>query len=565
MAIVLRILSVFFLLLPSPSFAEKRIALVLGNSAYLHAAPLANPTNDAQAIKTKLESLGVKVHHGEDLSYVEMRSIVRRFIKDLDGAEIALFFYAGHGMQVGGENYVLPVDARLSSEDDLEFEAITIASVLSAMERKTRTNLVFLDACRDNPLAKSMSRTMGSRSTAVGPGLAQQNAGLGTLISFSTQPGNVALDGAGKNSPYTAALLKHLGTPGEGILQSLVKVRREVLAATGEQQVPWDSSSLTGHVILNSNPAAPGSEANDELPALITAPQASPSASRHYEEDIELWRIVKNSGSKFAYQRYLQKFPNGLFVEEAQDRIERQDSAVNETSALNGEIIARLDNRLSQQDEPDPIPRSSPETVEQALRLSNTDRQKIQQALLAIGFDVGTADGDFGPRTRKGLRQFQIASRLPETGYLDASIVKHLLDELEKAPVGYDGPWIVEFHRYNYAKRDPGNINVRTLLARANVDVRDGEMFVIKHQVFTQDRNSFQQFSGRISPAGKVRVKTRLGALFGKLREYSFTVNGAMPEIVPVGRSIRIKGPKLWYWNKTGEIVHVRLDLTRGG
>jgi len=157
--------------------------------------------------------------------------------------ETTLFFYAGHGLQVAGRNYLIPVDAKLERPSALGVEAIEVDSILADMETEKRTNL----ACRDNPLSRSLSRSFGeARSAALGRGLSPLNAGVGTLITFSTSPNTVALDGAGRNSPFTAALLKHIRTPDIEIRTMLTRVRADVVKATNERQLPWDHSSLLG-------------------------------------------------------------------------------------------------------------------------------------------------------------------------------------------------------------------------------------------------------------------------------------------------------------------------------
>ena len=163
---------------------------------------------------------------------------------------MALLFYAGHGMQVGGKNYLVPVDAKLERVGNLSFETIEVGEILALMEAEKRVNLVFLDACRDNPLARSFARSLGTRSTSVGPGLAAIQSAVGTMIAYATQPDNVALDGEGRNSPFTAALLKHITTPALEISAMMKRVRADVIAATREKQVPWDHSSLVGDVVL---------------------------------------------------------------------------------------------------------------------------------------------------------------------------------------------------------------------------------------------------------------------------------------------------------------------------
>jgi uncharacterized caspase-like protein len=223
------------------------IALVVGNSKYRFTPGLANPQNDANDIAGALRDLGFRVIEGYDLDGAGMRARIAEFGSAMAGAETTLFFYAGHGLQVAGKNYLIPVDAKLERPSALGVEAIEVDSILADMETEKRTNLVFLDACRDNPLSHSLSRSFGeARSATLGRGLAPLNAGVGTLITFSTSPNTVALDGAGRNSPFTAALLKHIRTPDIEIRTMLTRVRADVVKATHERQLPWDHSSLLG-------------------------------------------------------------------------------------------------------------------------------------------------------------------------------------------------------------------------------------------------------------------------------------------------------------------------------
>ena len=184
----------------------------MGNSAYVHANPLPNPVNDAGDMAKALTEVGFEVILGLDLDKPAFDAKVRDFARALEKADVAVFFYAGHGLQASGRNYLVPVDASLQVERDLDFEAVSVDFVLKQMEidREGKTNVVFLDACRDNPLARNLARSMGTRSAAIGQGLAQVQTGVGTFIAYSTQPGNVALDGQGRNSPFTAALTKSL-------------------------------------------------------------------------------------------------------------------------------------------------------------------------------------------------------------------------------------------------------------------------------------------------------------------------------------------------------------------
>ena len=263
---------VAYLLLVFPAAADKRVALVVGNSAYVHANPLPNPVNDASDMAKALTEVGFEVILGLDLKKPAFDAKVRDFARALEKADVAVFFYAGHGLQAAGRNYLVPVDASLQVERDLDFEAVSVDFVLKQMEleREGKTNVVFLDACRDNPLARDLARSMGTRSAAIGQGLAQVQTGVGTFIAYSTQPGNVALDGQGRNSPFTAALAKGVREPGRNLTSVMIDVRKDVLAVTGGKQVPWDHSALTGdfYFHLASAPgtlpksAAPGPDAD---------------------------------------------------------------------------------------------------------------------------------------------------------------------------------------------------------------------------------------------------------------------------------------------------------------
>jgi uncharacterized caspase-like protein len=245
---------------------------------------LPNPVNDAGDIAKALAGVGFEVILGLDLNKQAFDGKVRDFARALEKADVALFFYAGHGLQASGRNHLVPVDAKLQVERDLDFEAISLDFVLKQMEldRDGKTNIVFLDACRDNPLARNLARSMGTRSAAIGQGLAQVQTGVGTFIAYSTQPGNVALDGEGRNSPFTAALSKSLSLPDRNLTAVMIEVRKDVLAATGGKQVPWDHSALTGDFYFQLA-AAPGT-----LPSTLARPDADAVQRRLRELEEEL-------------------------------------------------------------------------------------------------------------------------------------------------------------------------------------------------------------------------------------------------------------------------------------
>ena len=303
---VVLLLVALLALAPAGAWAEKRVALVIGNSAYRNTPPLPNPRNDAAAIADTLQNLGFAVQSGFDLDRAGTEQALRAFGDSLGDADVALFYYAGHGLQVDTRNYIVPVDARLAGENDLPFEAVDLTLVLSLMERRPRTNLVFLDACRDNPLAQNLARSMGAaRSTAVSRGLAVAESGIGTLLVYATQPGNVALDGSGVHSPFTQGLLDYIATPDIEVRQMLTRVRSEVLQATGGKQVPWDHSSLTGDFFFVPRGLA------------VAQQPETPNADR----ELAFWESVKDSHDPADFQAYLEQYPGGTFATLARNRL----------------------------------------------------------------------------------------------------------------------------------------------------------------------------------------------------------------------------------------------------
>lgn len=275
-----------------PGQAEgSRVALVIGNSEYTHATSLENPRNDAADMAAALKRLGFKVITGIDLDKANMDRTIRDFAAALTGAKVGMFFYAGHGLQVSGQNYLVPIDAKLTTNAGLDFETVRLELVHRTMERETSTNIIFLDACRDNPLSRNLARAMGTRSVSIGKGLAVVESGEGTLISFSTQPGNVALDGTGRNSPYAAALIKHITTEGEDLPSILINVRNDVMRATERRQVPWEHSAMTARFFFSE-----------------------PRATKSQEAELALWNKVKDSTEPAVLDTYLRKYPQGSYA-----------------------------------------------------------------------------------------------------------------------------------------------------------------------------------------------------------------------------------------------------------
>jgi uncharacterized caspase-like protein len=298
-----------------PVHAQGRVALVIGNSAYKHAATLDNPRNDAADMAAALRKLNFKVIDGVDLDKAAFDRKVAEFAGALRGASVGLFFYAGHGLQVGGQNYLVPVDAQADTAAALDFQMVRLDLVQRTMEREAQTNILFLDACRDNPLARNLARTMGTRSTDVGRGLAAAESGVGTLISFSTQPGNVALDGDGRNSPYAGALVRQLSAASDDLSAILIAVRNDVMTVTQRRQVPWEHSALTGRFYFAAAPQA----ARPKAPA--AAPSA-PAAPPQVSEAERAWSLAKDTTNFALLESFVARYKGTFHADLAKARID---------------------------------------------------------------------------------------------------------------------------------------------------------------------------------------------------------------------------------------------------
>lgn len=230
---------------------EKRLALVIGNAAYVHGGELRNPVNDARAISAELLQLGFDVLTHTNLDQSGMKRAIDEFGMKLRAYDAGLFFYAGHGIQAKGENYLIPVEVNLLSEQQVEYDCVEIARVLGQMDASgSAYNIIILDACRNNPFERSWSRASS------GKGLAFMDAPSGTLIAYATAPGRTASDGTGDNGLYTGAILQSMKIPGLNILEMFQNVRQIVKEVSNDQQIPWESTSMVGNFYFNAEGAA---------------------------------------------------------------------------------------------------------------------------------------------------------------------------------------------------------------------------------------------------------------------------------------------------------------------
>ncbi len=341
-----RLIYVACLLLVVPHVAlAERVALLIGNSEY--SAPdmaLRNPTNDVSALGAALRDLSFTVVEVKDATSSSMQNAVRDFQRSATGAEMAVFFFAGHGVQIGGENYLVGGEFSGSEQNALRQTSLSMSSVRDAMNRAApEIGIVILDACRNNPFADN---------GVVQRGLVRDRGGAGLLIAYATDPGNVAYDGVGDNSVYTTALLQHIATPGLDARLMLGRVRQEVVLETDGDQIPWVEEAVLGE--HSFNPSAPTQAVAD-----------------NQAEELNRWRRISSSLDVAAFEAYLRDYPNGLFQRFARDRI----------------IALKSSGRLAQSEEPDVL-------------IASADTQKLTAALKVLGL----VDGG---NIARGLRIYQ--------------------------------------------------------------------------------------------------------------------------------------------------------------
>jgi len=397
--------------------ADKRVAFVVGNGAYKNVAALPNPAIDAKSMATVLRNVGFDVVEGTNLTRDKMTERLLEFGKKAEGADVALFFYAGHGIAINGTNYLLPVDADIKSEMDVKLgSAINIDLTLEQTMADAKVKLVFLDACRDNPFASKIKSNNATRSLSVQSGLAEMKSGEGTLIAFATGPGQTALDGQeGTNSPFTRALMANITAPGVEIQQAMTKVRAQVNEETSKNQLPWGHTNLIGSVYLNPAPAAGASADAPNTPA-VTAGAAS-------EVELEFWRSIKESNKPEELNAYLTNYPNGTFKPLALARIAELQNGPSTTT-----------RNLTTGIDPATFTTTADQISEDQIGLDRGQRRDVQRRLTGLGFDV-KASGKFDEATRTVLTRWQAARGYPQTGFLNTLEHKALVSEIASTKV----------------------------------------------------------------------------------------------------------------------------------
>lgn len=405
--------------------AERRVALVIGNSDYAHAGTLRNPRNDANDMAETLTRLGFEVTLGLDLDQQKFAKTIDRFARQLDDAQVALLFYAGHGLQVSEKNYLVSTNARLDSEFLVTSEAIELNAIIGLMESKVPTNLVFLDACRNNPLSDRLRQNLAAikRSTNLGRGLARvEPTGRDTLIAFAAAPGQEAADGRDRNSPFTAALLKHLPRPNVEVSVMLKEVAAEVRRITRNEQRPQQLSDMTRtFYFAKAEPAT--ATVSDATPVAVPPPP------RHYTDDrtleLAFWNSVETSNSCGSTRAYLQRFPNGTFVGLARVAEQRQcaperPAAVADTSVPPSAVEAIANAAVAPAPPPAaagtvvaalPSPAAPGVAAPSATSGQSALTRNIQLELIRLGCFAGDADGEWSADTRASMARLNKAAK----------------------------------------------------------------------------------------------------------------------------------------------------------
>ena len=413
----------------TPAVAGQRVALVIGNASYAHTTALANPLNDANDIGTALERLGFAVTRIENGGRAELWDGLQKFSLAASASDIAIVFYAGHGIEVDKRNFLVPVDARLLSDADVEFEAVPLDLLSRAVERAKGLRLIILDACRDNPFAVAMQRSGATRS--IGRGLASIEPSGETLVAYAAKEGTVADDGEGRNSPYTTALLAHLEEPGLEVGLMFRKVRDAVLATTGGRQEPFVYGSLSSKgAYLGALPEPEPTPAPETVTVKggddTKKPDPDQVVERRIaaEKELLFWESVKDSTHAADFEAYLEQFPGGTYEALARNRLKRLTGPQNEKKPV---VQVAVTPDVPEPDVSPELPPLAPESIEAALGLDRDERRRIQERLAAWGFDPGTVDGLFGRSTRTAIRNWQASQSQPTSGFLSAEAAKTLL------------------------------------------------------------------------------------------------------------------------------------------
>ncbi len=421
---------VFFLALgfvQAASAKERRVALVIGNSGYEHVSRLPNPANDAEDLGRALERLGFDVTSGLDMEYREMRLALRDFSDKATDADVALIYFAGHGIEIDKINYLIPINAELKSDRDIDFEAIRLDTVIGSLADTKGVRIVLLDACRNNPFVADMQRTTATRS--IGRGLSRIDPG-GVLVGYAARGGTIALDGDGRNSPYAQAILANIEEPGLEIGKLFRRVRDMVLEKTDGFQEPFTYGSLPGDDIFFVPPV--------EVAAVVPSAPATPPSV--LEEMLDDFAQAEKYNTLTRWNSFVSQYG------------EMEENRLVQIALRRQADLKKEQDRRARSARRQPI--FTPEFDGKGHAILDREQSKLlQEALAYMGHYSGPIDGDIGPQTRKAITTARLDAKLtfgtqvdrPLLAALpDVAAIKDLIPEkaqyfdAEDLPVGLD-------------------------------------------------------------------------------------------------------------------------------
>ena len=437
-----------------PAFAQQRVALVIGDSNYQHAPRLPNPANDAAAVAGMFQDAGFQVVLKRDVGITDMRRALRDFSDLSRNADVAVIYFAGHGIEVDGDNYLVPVDAVLERDIDVDDETVSLDRFLRVLEPAKQLRLVILDACRDDPFSQSMKRTMATR--AIGRGLAKvEPATTDTVIAFAAKAGSTASDGDGPHSPFTTALLDQLTKPGIDLRIAFGRVRDEVMVKTENKQEPFVYGSLGGSVVALVSASA-------DTAAAAGSP---PAAYGQTDLEITFWNSIKGEKNPRLFEAYLKRYPNGAFADIARITLDGL-----KTAALTP-AVQRID---------DSVPVSDPLAL-----------NEMRDRLYELNFDPGPLDGPLTDSNHQAIKEFEQQNNLPPTGAATMGLLRKLRD------IGGLKPWGAIVYGKNNGKWGMAwsEATRKAAVARARVSCGDSASCPVEISFFGTDCGVFAHSS----------------------------------------------------------------------
>jgi uncharacterized caspase-like protein len=465
---------------PRPAFAEKRVALVIGNGAYRNATLLPNPRNDAEDVAAALGRTGFEVIRGFDFDKAKMEEAAVQFSRAARTADVAVFYYSGHAMQFAGVNYLVPIDAILTDEADLH-RMIKVDDFITDLRQAKNLRILVLDSCRDNPLAEQLKRSIGgARALSMQRGLAKIDSPEGMIVSYATQAGRTAEDGTGRNSPYTTAFLKHIEEQDE-IGTIFRRTATDVYESTDHEQLPELSLSFVGEFYLRGR-------LEIAVPPKPPALDACAAAGDH-------WKSAEAIGTLAAFEDHLARFPNCAFEGLAKARIENLKNKV----AVTAPPTANLDEK-------------APITDLSLLK-------EVRERLYELSFEPGAFEGPDNEATREAIRLFEGKYNLTETG--TASI--GLLQRLREAPSLK--PWGALVYDENSQKwgMSWGEDTRRAAVARARASCGDVNNCLVEESFFGSLCSLY------VRSAGSRGVYTGKSSYIGEMKEAALKNCGRKP------------------------------------